>query len=184
MLWDSAEGPCLHRPENWFVSQLNDEPRPVYKVGFIREKGKATARELQWSPEASSSLLRWRLMFELWVWVGVRWALFIGCGSAGFLRWTGLFAPYWWGKQSWDHFAHQSCGRSMRPCISSSGRRNAVYSSFSGCKSQSSLYGEWNTHSSALVLQTHHIFHVCFSIIYCAYFVIIFLLISFFLNDF
>jgi hypothetical protein len=37
---------------------VNDEPKPVYKVGFVREKGKATAREAQWSPEASSSLLR------------------------------------------------------------------------------------------------------------------------------
>jgi hypothetical protein len=26
--------------------QLNDEPKPVYKVGIIREKGKATAREV------------------------------------------------------------------------------------------------------------------------------------------
>jgi hypothetical protein len=27
----------------------------VYKVGFIRQKGKATAREVQWSPEAGGS---------------------------------------------------------------------------------------------------------------------------------
>jgi hypothetical protein len=27
------------------MKQLNDEPKPVYKVGFIREKGKVTARE-------------------------------------------------------------------------------------------------------------------------------------------
>jgi hypothetical protein len=31
------------------VRQLNDEPKPLYKVGFIREKGKATAREVQHS---------------------------------------------------------------------------------------------------------------------------------------
>jgi hypothetical protein len=37
----------LHRPGNWLVRQLNDELKPVYKVGFIREKGKATAREVQ-----------------------------------------------------------------------------------------------------------------------------------------
>jgi hypothetical protein len=30
----------------------------VYEVGFIREKGKVTAREVQWSLETSSSLLR------------------------------------------------------------------------------------------------------------------------------
>jgi hypothetical protein len=34
------------------VRQLNDEPKPVYKVGLIREKGKATARALQQSLEA------------------------------------------------------------------------------------------------------------------------------------
>jgi hypothetical protein len=54
MLHAGVKGPCLHRPENWLVRQLNDEP--VYKVGFIREKGKA--KVLQWSPEDGSSLLR------------------------------------------------------------------------------------------------------------------------------
>jgi hypothetical protein len=44
------KGPCLHRPEN--------EPKPVHKVGFVREKGKATARAVQQSLETSSSLLR------------------------------------------------------------------------------------------------------------------------------
>jgi hypothetical protein len=34
------------------VRQLNDEPKPVYKVGFIREKEKATAREVQHSPKS------------------------------------------------------------------------------------------------------------------------------------
>jgi hypothetical protein len=38
------------------MGQLNDKPKLVYKVGFIREKGKATAREVQWSPEAGGSL--------------------------------------------------------------------------------------------------------------------------------
>jgi hypothetical protein len=40
------------------MRQLNYEPKPVYKVGFIREKGKATAREAQQSLEIGSSLLR------------------------------------------------------------------------------------------------------------------------------
>jgi hypothetical protein len=40
------------------VKQLNDEPKLVYKVGFIREKGKAIAREAQWSLEAGGSLHR------------------------------------------------------------------------------------------------------------------------------
>jgi hypothetical protein len=38
-------GPCLHRPENWLVRQLNDEPKLVHEAGFIREKEKATARK-------------------------------------------------------------------------------------------------------------------------------------------
>jgi hypothetical protein len=58
VLWASVEGPCLHSPRNWLVRQLNDEPKPVYKVGFISEKGKATAREAKRSLEAGSSLLR------------------------------------------------------------------------------------------------------------------------------
>jgi hypothetical protein len=58
MLLAGVEGLCLHRPENWLMRQLNDEPKPVYKVGFIREKGKAKAREVQRILEASSLLLR------------------------------------------------------------------------------------------------------------------------------
>jgi hypothetical protein len=40
------------------MRQLNDDSKPVYKVGFIREKGKATAKVLQRSPEAGGSLHR------------------------------------------------------------------------------------------------------------------------------
>jgi hypothetical protein len=40
---------------------LTFEPKLVYEVGFIREKGKATARTVQGSPETSGSLLRRRL---------------------------------------------------------------------------------------------------------------------------
>jgi hypothetical protein len=59
VLGDGMEGPCLHRPENWLMRQLiNCEPKPVYKVGFTREKRKATAKEVQQSPETGSSLLR------------------------------------------------------------------------------------------------------------------------------
>jgi hypothetical protein len=54
----SVKGPCLHRPENWLMRQLTDEPKLLYKVGFIREEGKTTARAVQWNPETSSSLLR------------------------------------------------------------------------------------------------------------------------------
>jgi hypothetical protein len=41
MLRAGVEGLCLHRPENCLVRRLNDEPKPVDKVGFIREKGRA-----------------------------------------------------------------------------------------------------------------------------------------------
>jgi hypothetical protein len=54
VLQADVQDPCLHR----LVKQLNDEPKPVYKVGFIREKGKATARGVQRSLEASNLLLR------------------------------------------------------------------------------------------------------------------------------
>jgi hypothetical protein len=52
-----VKGPCLHRPENWLVRQLNEEPKPVYKVGFIREKGKATFREVPQSPVLGPGIL-------------------------------------------------------------------------------------------------------------------------------
>jgi hypothetical protein len=29
-----VKGPCFHRPENWLVKQLIDEPKLVYKVGI------------------------------------------------------------------------------------------------------------------------------------------------------
>jgi hypothetical protein len=58
VLQASVEGPCLHRPENWIVRQLIDEPKLVYEVGFIREKGKATTRKVMWSMETSSLLLK------------------------------------------------------------------------------------------------------------------------------
>jgi hypothetical protein len=53
-----VKGLCLYKPEHWLVRQLIDERKLVYEVGFIREKGKATAREVQQSLETSSSLLR------------------------------------------------------------------------------------------------------------------------------
>jgi hypothetical protein len=40
------------------MRQLNDESKLVYKVGFIREKGKATAKILQQSLEAGGLLHR------------------------------------------------------------------------------------------------------------------------------
>jgi hypothetical protein len=40
------------------MRQLNNEPKLVYKVGFIREKGKATAKVLQRRAKAGGSLHR------------------------------------------------------------------------------------------------------------------------------
>jgi hypothetical protein len=104
-------------------------------VGFIREKGKATAREVQWSPEAGSSLLRWRLGF-LWTFnSGLGGFFLLAMHFTGFLRWTGIVCTFIGGReQSWEHFAHQPCGRSIRLCISPLGCRNAVYNSLSGCR--------------------------------------------------
>jgi hypothetical protein len=57
VLQAGIEGPCLHRPGNWLVRQLNDKPKPVYRIGSIREKGKATARSA-WGLETSNLMLR------------------------------------------------------------------------------------------------------------------------------
>jgi hypothetical protein len=85
LLHAGVEGPCLHRPENWLMRQLNDEPKLVYKVGFIREEGKATAREVQQSPEAGGWLLG-----EGWGFYGCSnselGVFLIGHGFVGFLR--------------------------------------------------------------------------------------------------
>jgi hypothetical protein len=83
MLHAGVEGPCPHRPENWLMRQLNDEPKQVSKVEFIREKGKATVRELQRSLEASDSLKAGVFMDVLTLcW----WVFLIGHGFEGFLR--------------------------------------------------------------------------------------------------
>jgi hypothetical protein len=51
MLWTGVKGSCLHRPENWLLRKLLIcEARPIHKVGFIREKGKATGRAMQAEP--------------------------------------------------------------------------------------------------------------------------------------
>jgi hypothetical protein len=38
VLQAGVEGPCFHRPGNWLLRQLNEDPKPVYKVGFIRKE--------------------------------------------------------------------------------------------------------------------------------------------------
>jgi hypothetical protein len=58
VLLAGVEGPCLHMPENWLVRQLSDEPKLVYEIGFIREKGKAIARAVQGHLDTGGLLLR------------------------------------------------------------------------------------------------------------------------------
>jgi hypothetical protein len=38
---------------------MTHKKRPIDDIGFIREKGKATARAVQWSPETGSSGEGW-----------------------------------------------------------------------------------------------------------------------------
>jgi hypothetical protein len=40
------------------MRELDDKPKAVYKMGFIRQKEKVTAREVQSSPEIDNYLLR------------------------------------------------------------------------------------------------------------------------------
>jgi hypothetical protein len=49
VLQAGVEGPCLHRPGNWVVRQLNDEPKPVYKKWDLLERKKR--RQLENSEE-------------------------------------------------------------------------------------------------------------------------------------
>jgi hypothetical protein len=109
------------------VRQLIDEPKPVYKVGFIREKGKVTLEQCSGAqkPVAPCS--------------GEGWG-FCGCFNSGLSEFFSLvmdsrallgelvhFAPIGGRETILEHFAHQPCGRSVRPGISSSGGRNADF---------------------------------------------------------
>jgi hypothetical protein len=71
---------------------------------------------VQWSLEASNSLLRWRLelfkdsRLEYQLGGFFLLAMYLHGGP---LRWAGLFASYWG-----EHFVYQFCGRFVGPCIS------------------------------------------------------------------
>jgi hypothetical protein len=69
------------------MRQLIDEPKAVYEVGAIREKGRATARQCSRTQKlvARCSGEGWSF-YKLWVWISVRLALFVGHGFVGFLR--------------------------------------------------------------------------------------------------
>jgi hypothetical protein len=94
----------------------------VYKVGFIREKGKATAKVLQRSQKlvAGCSGEGWGFYGRFNSGLGGFFSLAMDLQAfSGELVW---FAPLLGDrKQSWEHFAHQPCGRSIRPCIFSLG---------------------------------------------------------------
>jgi hypothetical protein len=86
-------------------------------VRFIREKGKATAREVQWSREAGNSLLRGRLEL-LWTFnSGLEGGFLIGRAFQGLSN--------WFGSALWE--IYQTLYLSL-------GCRNAVYNSLSGCR--------------------------------------------------
>jgi hypothetical protein len=134
-------------------SWLTCEPRPEHKVGFIREKGKAAARAVQWSLEAGSSLLMWSLgllwMLSFWVRVRVRWDFSVGRGfvHAVSLRWAGLFAPYGeWGttlrasylSALWQVYETLHLLLVVQECR---------FMSSLGCRAHSALHGVWGTDS-------------------------------------
>jgi hypothetical protein len=82
---------------------------------------------VQQSPEVGNSLFRWRLgLFMDVLTLGWGWGFSLAVHFTGFLRWTGIITTFIGGReQSWEHFAHQPCGKSTRLCISSLGCRNA-----------------------------------------------------------
>jgi hypothetical protein len=104
-------------------------------IGFIREKVKATAREVQQSPETGSSLLRWRLGF-LWVsQLWVRWVFLIDHGFAAFLRWTGLVCTFIGdGETILRAFCSSALWQIYQILYHSLGCRNAVYNPLSSMK--------------------------------------------------
>jgi hypothetical protein len=51
MLCAGVEGSCLHRPENWLMRQLNNEPKLVYKVGLIRGNQSFRFYMSSWRPK-------------------------------------------------------------------------------------------------------------------------------------
>jgi hypothetical protein len=70
-----------------------------------------------------------------------------------FLRWIGFDCTFIGEReQSWECFAHQPCGRSIRLCISPLGWRNAGLHLL-----RIALHGRWDTHSSVSSLQTQQI---------------------------
>jgi hypothetical protein len=153
MLRAGVEGPCRHRPENWLVRQLNDELKPIYKVGFIRKKGKATAREVQRSPEAHGSLHRWRLgslwTFQLWV----RGGFSLARHFKGFLRWTGLVCTFIGGGETILRALCSSALWQIYQTLYLSFRMQECRPPSPQDRNDSALHGGWDAHSSASGLQ-------------------------------
>jgi hypothetical protein len=67
------------------------------------------------------------------IWVRVKWALFIGPGFMGSLRWSGLFAPYW-GERETNLIAF--CSWTLWHIYETLYLffRVQIYTSFSGCR--------------------------------------------------
>jgi hypothetical protein len=104
-------------------SWLTLETRPVHKVGFVREKGKAKLEQCSGARKlvAPCSGEGWGFYGQFNSGLG---GGSIGCGFAhelSSMRWS--VCPLW-GEQTWEHSVYQPHGRFMRPCIISSGSRN------------------------------------------------------------
>jgi hypothetical protein len=121
------KGPCLHRPGNWLVRQLNDEPKPVYiKWDLLERKERLQLEECR---EA------WKLVTH---YSGEGWGFYghfnsgLGdfhwlCISQAFLGELVQLALLLGEGTILRAFTHQPCGRSIRFCISCLGCRNAGF---------------------------------------------------------
>jgi hypothetical protein len=159
-----VDGPCLHRPENWLLRQLIDDPKPVYEVErkkMIQLEKCSRTRKLvaPCSGEGWGFYGRYKSGLG-----GKRFSLVMH--FTGFLRWTGIVSTFIGGReQSWEHFAYQPCGRSVRLCISSFGWRNAGLHLLRMQEWYCSPWG-WDTHSSVLGLQTQQ-YDFCLYAVLC-----------------
>jgi hypothetical protein len=134
-------GSCLHRPENWLVRQLNDEPKLVYKVGFIERKERLQLEHCSGArkPVTPCSGEGWGFLRMFNSGLGYQLGGFFATGHVfacglSWMSWS-VCPLLKQRKQPWEHFVYQPHGRFVRPvplpgrfvrpCVSSSGYRNA-----------------------------------------------------------
>jgi hypothetical protein len=120
----------------------------VYKVGFIREKERLQLEHCSgaWKLVARcSATVKAGVFMDVshWPWI---------CGLSQ-VNWFGLHL-YWGKGNNLESILFISPVADLSDSISPLGCRNAVYNSLSGCRNDIALHGRWDTHSSALSLQT------------------------------